>query len=190
MLLLPIDSKFPTEDYQALITASDIGDLPGIESARKNLINKIKVFAKDIRDKYINPPETTDFAILFLPIEGLYAEVLRHESIVEILQRDYKIVITGPTTLLALLTSLNMGFKTLAIEKRSAEVWKLLEAAKTQFSKFGDVLSATQKHLENASRSIGDAHHRTKQIEKKLKNVSELTFEESDKLLGDFIDEE
>jgi DNA recombination protein RmuC len=189
-LYLPIDSKFPTEDYNSLVVAYENSDLPGIELSKKALFNKIKTFAKDIRDKYINPPETTDFAIMFLPIEGLYAEVLRYENIVEFLQVEYKVIITGPTTLSALLTSLNIGFKTLAIEKRSAEVWKLLEATKSQFGKFGEVLAQTQKNIDAASKSISGAFHRTKQIERKLQNVSDMPYEEADNLLGELNNED
>ena len=137
---LPIDSKFPVEDYHALMNAYEHGDATNIENAAKQFENKIKNFAKDIRDKYIDPPYTTDFGIMFLPIEGLYAEVVRRTSLIEILQRDFKIIITGPTTLAAILNSLQMGFKTLAIEKRSSEVWKILGAVKTEFERFGGVL--------------------------------------------------
>ena len=141
---LPIDAKFPQEDYVRLQTAYDQGDIVGIEAANKALSNSIKKFAKDIRDKYIDPPHTTDFGIMFLPIEGLFAEVVRQPELVAILQREYKIIVTGPTTLAAMLNSLQMGFRTLALEKRSSEVWQVLGAVKTEFGKFGDVLAKTK----------------------------------------------
>ncbi|MCX6258884.1 MAG: DNA recombination protein RmuC [Bacteroidia bacterium] len=180
---LPVDSKFPTEDYQMLLDAYDQGNIPMIEEKTKALANRIKLSAKEIRDKYLDPPHTTDFAIMFLPFEGLYAEVLRNIGLFETIQREYKIVITGPTTLSALLNSLQMGFRTLAIEKRSGEVWELLGAIKTQFSQFGDILQKTQKKLQDASNVIEQASTRSRVIERKLKAVQELPVNQSRKVL-------
>lgn len=183
---LPIDSKFPMEDYYALNEAYDTGDASQITSSAKLLENAIKKFAKDIRDKYIDPPYTTDFGIMFLPVEGLYAEVIRRTNLVETLQRDYKIVITGPTTLAAILNSLQMGFRTLAIEKRSSEVWKILGAVKTEFSRFGDVLKKAQEKILKASEDIDDlVGTRTRKIQSKLKQVQELPTAESALMLGE-----
>jgi len=181
---LPLDSKFPTEDYQALLNAYEIGDLIGIEEKSKALANRIKLSAKDIKEKYIDPPNTTDFAILFLPFEGLYAEVLRNVGLFETLQRDYKVIITGPTTLAALLNSLQMGFRTLAIEKRTSEVWEILGAVKTEFGNFGEVLKKTQKKLQEASNVIDQAGKRSRAIERKLRDVQELPKGDSVRLLG------
>jgi DNA recombination protein RmuC len=171
---LPIDSKFPQEDYQRLLDAQEAGDKVMAEKSVKNLETRIKVEAKAIREKYIDPPNTTDFGIMFLPVEGLYAEVLRRPGLCDSLQRDYRIVVTGPTTLAALLNSLQMGFRTLAVEKRSSEVWELLGAVKTQFSKFGEVLAKTKKKLQEASNTIGQAEVRTRVITRKLSKVQEL----------------
>lgn len=180
---LPIDAKFPQEDYQRLLNFYDKCDEKGIEEAKKQLEKSIKKCAGDIRDKYINPPDTTDFGILFLPVEGLYAEVLRLPDLVEVLQRDFKIVIAGPTTLAAFLNSLQMGFKTLAIEKRSSEVWKLLGAVKTDFSKFGSLLEDASNKLLKAHESIDTAVKKTRSIEKKLKEVQELPSNEAEEIL-------
>ncbi len=180
---LPIDSKFPQEDYQRLLDAQDAADKVMAEKSVKNLETRIKVEAKAIREKYIDPPNTTDFGIMFLPIEGLYAEVLRRPGLCDSLQRDYRIVVTGPTTLAALLNSLQMGFRTLAVEKRSSEVWELLGAVKTQFSKFGDVLAKTKKKLQEASNTIDQAEVRTRVIERKLSKVQELPQNDSAKLI-------
>ena len=171
---LPIDSKFPQEDYQRLLDAQEAADKVQAERAVKNLENRVKVEAKAIRHKYIDPPNTTDFGIMFLPVEGLYAEVLRRPGLCDILQRDFRIVVTGPTTLAALLNSLQMGFRTLAIEKRSSEVWELLGAVKTQFGKFGEVLAKTKKKLQEASNTIDQAEIRTRVITRKLSKVQEL----------------
>jgi DNA recombination protein RmuC len=152
-VLLPIDAKFPQEDYQRLVDAYEQGDIPKIEEAGKALEARIKSEAKSIADKYIDPPATTDFGIMFLPYESLYAEVLRRPGLYEMIQRMYRVNITGPATLSALLNSLQMGFRTLAIEKRSSEVWVLLSAVKTEFTRFGDILSKTRKKL---ARSIRD----------------------------------
>ncbi|KAF0151521.1 MAG: hypothetical protein FD143_1886 [Ignavibacteria bacterium] len=168
---LPIDAKFPMEDYQRLLAAQEVGDIVVIEETSKALEARIRGEAKSIFEKYIDPPNTTDVAILFLPIEGLFAEVLRRPGLFEKLQSDYKVIIAGPTNLTAILNSLQMGFRTLAIEKRSSEVWSLLSAVKTEFGKFGEVLEKTQKKLQEASNTIDDASKRTRAIERKLKNV-------------------
>ncbi|MBP6859077.1 MAG: DNA recombination protein RmuC [Candidatus Magasanikbacteria bacterium] len=181
---LPIDSKFPTEDYELLLAAYEKSDPLLIETASKQLAAKIKSFAKDIRDKYVDPPNTTDFAIMFLPFEGLYAEVLRINGLFEMLQRECKVNITGPTTLGAFLNSLQMGFRTLAIEKRSSEVWEVLGAVKTEFSRFGDILDKTQKKLSEASSVIDQAGVRSRVIERKLRDVQELPKAEALQLLG------
>jgi len=181
---LPMDAKFPTEDYQQLLDAYEAGDMAEIQEYQKKLSNRIKGEAKSIRDKYIEVPHTTDFAILFLPFEGLYAEVLRL-NLFETLQRDYKVMIAGPTTISAFLNSMQMGFRTLAIEKRSSEVWQLLGAVKTEFHKFETVLAKTKKKLEEAGRVIDTAGTRTRAIERKLRDVEELPLEDSRRLLGD-----
>ncbi|MGD9241389.1 MAG: DNA recombination protein RmuC [Desulfobacterales bacterium] len=180
---LPIDSKFPQEDYQRLLDAQEAADKVQAEKSVKNLETRIKAEAKAIREKYIDPPHTTDFGIMFLPVEGLYAEVLRRPGLCDDLQRDYRIVVTGPTTLAALLNSLQMGFRTLAIEKRSSEVWELLGAVKTQFSKFGEVLAKTKKKLQEASNTIDQAEVRTRVISRKLSKVQELPLVDSAKLI-------
>jgi len=174
VLWLPIDAKFPMEDYQRLQLAQETVDLAAIEEASKALENRIKGEAKTIFDKYLDPPNTTDFALMFLPVEGLFAEVLRRPGLIEKIQTDYKVVLTGPTTLTAILNSLQMGFRTLAIEKRSSEVWSLLGAVKTEFGKFGDILEKTQKKLAEASNTIDDASKRSRAIERKLRDVQEL----------------
>lgn len=185
VVYLPLDAKFPREHYDALIAAYEHGDPAAVEIASKLLEGNIKKFAKDIRDKYIDPPHTTDFGIMFLPVEGLYAEVVKRPGLIETLQRDFKIIITGPTTLAALLNSLQMGFRTLAIEKRSSEVWMLLSAVKNEFGKFGEILEKTQKKLNEASSTIADAASKSRTIEKKLKNVQELPSPEPISLLGE-----
>ena len=172
---MPIDSKFPQEDYQRLIDAQEAADKELAEKSIKNLEMRIKTEARFIKEKYIDPPHTTDFGIMFLPIEGLYAEVLRRPGLCDTLQRDYRIVVSGPTTLAALLNSLQMGFRTLAIEKRSSEVWELLGAVKTEFGKFGDVLARTKKKLKEASNTIGQAEVRTRAIERRLRDVGQVT---------------
>lgn len=174
-IYLPIDAKFPQEDYVRLQSAYEIGDTIGIETANKSLVQSIKKFAKDIRDKYIDPPHTTDFGIMFLPIEGLFAEVVRQPELVATLQRDYKIIITGPTTLAAMLNSLQMGFKTLAIQKRSSEVWQILGAVKTEFGKFSGVLEKAQKKISEANKELDNlVGTRSKMMLSKLKKVEEL----------------
>jgi DNA recombination protein RmuC len=181
---LPIDAKFPLEDYQRLLEAQDRADPLAVEVAGKALEMRMRDEARKIRDKYLEPPYTTDFAILYLPAEGLYAEVLRRPGLADALQRDCRISIAGPTTLAALLNSLQMGFRTLAIEKRSSEVWGVLGAIKTEFGKFGEVLEATRKKLEQATKSIESAGVRTRQIERKLKGVEALTMVEAQTKLG------
>lgn len=191
-LLLPIDSKFPMEDYQRLQDAYDRSqELTNIEieTCARQFENAVKKSAKDIRDKYINPPHTTDFAILFVPTEGLYAEILRRSGLFEYLQRDLKISVVGPSNLVAFLSSLQMGFRTLAIEKRSSEVWDLLGAVKSEFGKFGDVLDKTKKKLEQAVDAIGSAGTKSRAIERKLRNVAEMPREQSKKLLGEILAE-
>ena len=181
---LPIDAKFPMEDYQRLLEAQDRADPLAVEIAAKALEMRLRDEAKKIRDKYVEPPYTTDFAILYLPIEGLYAEALRRPGLAEALQRDWRVSIAGPTTLAALLNSLQMGFRTLAIEKRSSEVWGVLGAIKTEFGKFGEALEATRKKLEQATKSIESAGVRTRQIERKLKGVEALPMLEAQARLG------
>ncbi|MBI3123728.1 MAG: DNA recombination protein RmuC [Ignavibacteriales bacterium] len=180
---LPVDAKFPMEDYQRLLAAQELGDIVLIEETSKALEARIRGEAKSIFDKYIDPPNTTDVAILFLPIEGLFAEVLRRPGLFERLQNDYKVIIAGPTTLTAILNSLHMGFRTLAIEKRSSEVWSLLGAVKAEFGKFGDVLEKTQKKLQEASNTIEDASKRTRVIERKLKSVETNSADEQTNLI-------
>ena len=180
---MPIDAKFPQEDYQRLLDAQDEADKEAAEKSIRNLEMRIKAEAKEIKEKYIDPPNTTDFAIMFLPVEGLYAEVLRRPGLCDILQRDYRVVVTGPTTLAALLNSLQMGFRTLAIEKRSSEVWELLGIVKTEFGKFGDVLSRTKKKLQEASNTIDKAEIRTRAIERRLRQVQEIPADDQIELL-------
>ena len=180
---LPIDAKFPIEDYHRLVEAWDAGDPAAVESARKGLRARIQGCARDIRDKYINPPLTTDFALLFLPVEGLYAEVLRDPALFDQLRRQYQVVVVGPTTVSAILSSLQMGFRTLAIEKRTGEVWKILSAVKNEFGKFGLVLEKTQKKLQEASNTIETASHRSRQIQRKLNKVQSLPVDETSGIL-------
>ncbi len=182
---LPLDSKFPTEDYQLLMDAHDNAEPQKIETARKELARKIKLFAREIKERYVDPPNTTDFAIMFLPIEGLYAEVLRDSGLFETLQREYRVIVTGPTTLSALLSSLQMGFRTLAIEKRSSEVWEILSAVKTEFGKFGEILERTRKKLSEATDVVDKAGVRSRAIERKLKDVQELPPSKAVKMLED-----
>ncbi|PYL16726.1 MAG: DNA recombination protein RmuC, partial [Verrucomicrobia bacterium] len=171
---LPIDAKFPTEDYQRLLAAQDKGDVVAIDDAMKSLETQLKKSAKDICQKYINPPRTTDFALMFLPTEGLYAEAIRRVGLVEQVQRDCRVIFAGPTTLAALLNSLQMGFRTLAIQKRSSEVWNLLAAVKTEFGKFGEALSAVKDKLDQAARHVDTVAVRSRAITKKLRDVEEL----------------
>jgi DNA recombination protein RmuC len=171
---LPIDAKFPTEDYQRLLAAQEQGNAGAVDEAMKSLETQLKKCAKDICQKYINPPRTTDFALMFLPTEGLYAEAIRRVGLVEQVQRDCRVVFAGPTTLAALLNSLQMGFRTLAIQKRSSEVWNLLAGVKTEFGKFGDALSAAKEKLDQAARKMEDVDVRSRAITRKLRDVEEL----------------
>ncbi|MCB5253916.1 MAG: DNA recombination protein RmuC [Candidatus Cloacimonadaceae bacterium] len=171
---LPIDAKFPIEDYYSLVDAFETGDRAAIASSQKAIANRIKSSARDIRDKYLNPPVTTDFAILFLPFESLYAEVLRIPGLFEMVMREYSIILCGPTTAAALLNSLQVGFRTMAIQKKSSEVWKVLAAVKKDFGLFGDVLLNTRKKIEGVGRELDKAHHRSRQIEKKLGRMENL----------------
>lgn len=182
-LWLPIDSKFPKEDYEALVEAYEQADLPRIDEYRKAFVRAIRKNAQDIREKYIEPPYTTEYGVMFLPYESLYAEVLRTPGLFEQLQKEYKITVAGPTTLSAFLNSLQMGFRTLAIEKRSSEVWDLLGAVKTEFGKFGEVLAKTKKKLEEATHVIDDAGVRTRAIERQLRHVQELPGDQSQRLI-------
>ena len=182
---LPIDAKFPLEDYQRLLDAQERVDLAALEDAGRSLENRVRAEAKTIRDKYLEPPHTTDFALLFLPIEGLYAEVIRRPGLFDAIQRDYRVTLTGPTTLTAILNSLQMGFRTLAIEQRSSEVWQVLGAVKTEFGKFGDVLAKTKKKLEEATRTIDQAEVRTRAIDRKLRGVEALPAGQARLLLDD-----
>jgi DNA recombination protein RmuC len=186
---LPIDSKFPVEDYERLLAAQERADPAGVDEASKAIDNRIKLEAKTIREKYIAPPHTTDFAILFLPTEGLYAEALRRPGLADFVQREYRVSIAGPTTLSALLNSLQMGFRTLAIEQRSSEVWELLSAVKTEFGRFGDVLARTKAQLQTVTNSIGQAETRTRQMTRKLKDVEALPVPQAELLLGKVDDE-
>ncbi|MGN6490789.1 MAG: DNA recombination protein RmuC [Agriterribacter sp.] len=190
-LLLPVDSKFPNEDYQRLLDAYDnagIADARELETAGRHFENAVKKNAKDIQDKYINPPYTTDFAIMFVPTEGLYAEILRRTGLFESLQREYRITVVGPTNLVAFLSSLQMGFRTLAIEKRSSEVWQLLGAVKTEFGNFGTVLEKTKRKLEEAAATIDKAGVRTRAIERQLRKVEALPREQSAAMLDEISD--
>jgi DNA recombination protein RmuC len=180
---MPIDSKFPQEDYLKLVEAADTGDGDAVQKTAAALLRSVHSSAKEIRDKYLNPPATTDFAIMFLPTEGLYAEVLRQPGQVEKIQQDYRIVVAGPTTLSAILSSLRIGFRTLAIEKRSSEVWKVLAAVKTEFGKFGHVLSTVKRQLNTASNTIEQTGVRTRAMERKLQTVQELPSAESTEVL-------
>lgn len=183
-VLLPVDSKFPREDYEAILNAQEEADPEALATASKNLAQRITGEAKDISEKYIDPPATTDFALMFLPAEGLFAEVLRIPGLFEKIRKDYNVVITGPTTITAILNSLQMGFRTLAIEKRSSEVWKVLGAVKTEFGKFSDYLSKTREKLQQAADNIKKAEKRTQMIGKKLKGVEHLGDIETENLLG------
>ena len=183
-VLLPVDSKFPVEDYKRLVDSEEAGDVDVINSARKNLENSIKLFAKDIHDKYIETPYTTDFGIMFLPTESLYCEVLKNTALIETLNQKYRVVVSGPSTFVALLNSLQMGFRTLAIEKRSSEVWKLLGGVKSEFEKFGDLLDKTNKKLQEISNTMERASAKTRTIQRKLKNVEALPVDNEDEFYG------
>jgi DNA recombination protein RmuC len=188
-VLLPIDAKFPLEDYQRVVDAAERGDPDAVETAARQLEARVRACARDIRDKYVNPPKTTDFGILFLPTEGLCAEVLRRTGLTDQLQRDFHVVPCGPTTLWALLNSLQMGFRTLAIERRSSEVWTLLGAVKTEFARFGDTLDLVQKKLGEASDKIDTARKGTRKIQRKLQDVQELPAAEAAPLIATGIDD-
>jgi DNA recombination protein RmuC len=181
---LPIDAKFPLEDYQRLVDALEAGDRDAADLSGRELEKRVQQCAKDIQNRYVEPPHTTDFAILFLPVEGLYAELLRRPGLVDSLQREQRIVVAGPTTLVAMLNSLQMGFKTLAIEKRSSEVWKLLAAVKGEFEKFGGILDGVQKKLQEASNKMDEASRKTKTITRRLRDVEELPPGEATRLLA------
>lgn len=182
---LPLDSKFPHEDYEKLLNAQEAGDVEAVRVTGAQLERAIRIQAKSISEKYIAPPQTTDFAVMFLPTEGLYAEVIRRPGLVDVLQREHRIVIAGPTTLTALLNSLQMGFRTLAIEKRSSEVWGLLGAVKNEFGKFAGILEKAEKQINTVGRSLGDASRKTRTIERKLRGVETLSDSQSQALLGD-----
>lgn len=181
---LPIDAKFPKDAYEQLVDAYESGDAAAIEATNKNLESVIKKMAKDIRDKYIDPPHTTDFAIMFLPFEGIYAEVIRRSNLLEQLQREFKVIVTGPTTLAAILNSLQMGFRTLALQKRSSEVWTILGAVKTEFEKFGGLLEKAQKNIQQANGTLDELiGTRTNALKRKLKDVQALPSSEVKNIL-------
>lgn len=193
VVYLPVDAKFPKDVYEQYVDAYEAGDAALIDATSKQLETTVKKMAKDIHDKYIEPPFTTDFAIMFLPFENIYAEVIRRTALIETLQRDYKTVVTGPTTLGAILNSLQMGFRTLAIQKRTSEVWNVLGAVKTEFGKFGGLLEKVQKNLQSAGDQLEEVMgKRTRAIERKLRQVEALPMEESRKMLevSDLTDEE
>jgi len=182
---LPIDAKFPREDYERLVIAQEKADPVAAEAAARQLEQRLRLEAKTIRTKYVSPPDTTDFALMFLPTEGLYAEVVRRPGLMDDLQRSWRVVVAGPSTLAAILSSLQMGFRTLAVEKRSSEVWQLLGAVKTEFGKFGDVLAKTKEQIDRASTTLGTAAVRTRAIERKLRDVESLPETTSAQLLED-----
>jgi DNA recombination protein RmuC len=182
---LPIDAKFPREDYERLLDAQQLADAEAMERAAAALERRVRDEAKSIRAKYIAPPATTDFAILFLPTEGLYAEIIRRPGLFDSVQREQRVIVTGPTTLSAVLNSLQMGFRTLAIQKRSSEVWQLLGAVKNEFGKFGDVLKMVRKKLDEAGKHIDATAQRTRAIERKLRDVESLPVEQAQQLLGE-----
>jgi len=173
-VLLPIDAKFPIEDYQRLQAAQEAGDRAALEMAERALETRVKLEAKTIAEKYVEPPHTTDFAVLYLPFESLFAEVLRRPGLFDQIQRQYRVTICGPTNMLAVLNSLQMGFRTLAIQQRSSEVWKVLGTVKSEFGKFAEVLANTKRQLQTVANTIDQAEVRTRQIERKLKDVEAL----------------
>jgi len=189
-LWLPIDAKFPRDDYERLLDAHERADAPAMEVAAKAIETRLKLEARSIRDKYVAPPHTTDFAILFVPTEGLYAEALRRPGLVESMQREHKVMLAGPTTLLATLTSLQMGFRTLALEQRSVEVWEVLGAVKTEFAKFADVLARTKKKLDEASNTIEQAQTRSNVMTRRLKAVEALPETRTASLLPGLLNED
>jgi DNA recombination protein RmuC len=182
---LPIDAKFPREDYERLLQAHEQADAPGAETAMRQLEQRLRLEAKSIREKYLSPPHTTDFALMFLPVEGLYAEAVRRPGLLDDLQRLHRVVIAGPTTLAAILSSLQMGFRTLAVEKRSSEVWQLLGAVKTEFGKFGDMVAKAREQVDKASRTLGSYETRSRAIERRLREVQALPETATRSLLGD-----
>lgn len=189
VVYLPIDAKFPQETYLQLTEAYEVGDPDAIEAATRALEGVIRKMARDIQEKYIDPPNTTDFGIMFLPFEGVYAEVIRHSELIEQLQRDFRITVTGPTTLAAILNSLQMGFKTLAIQKRSSEVWRVLGAIKTEFGKFGGMLEKAQKNLHTATNQLDElVGKRTKAIQRRLRDVESLPQGEANRFLPEITD--
>lgn len=185
VVYIPIDAKFPKEDYERLLQAQDEGNAALVEEQQRAIENRIKLEAKKIRDKYIDPPQTTDFAIMYLPIEGLYAEVLRRPGLHEQMQRDFRVSILGPTTITAHLNALQMGFRTLAVEKRASEVWTLLGTVKNEFGRFGEILENTKKKLDSASKEIDLAASKSRTIEKKLNKVQELPSNVKTNLIAD-----
>lgn len=188
---LPVDAKFPKDIFEAVQDAYDDGDIDKIHKAQKNLENTIKKMAKDIRDKYLDPPNTTDFGIMFLPFEGIYAEVVRNSNLLEELQRNFRVIVTGPSTLAAILNSLQMGFRTLAIQKRSSEVWKILGAVKTEFSKFGGLLSKAHKNIQTGLNQLDNVMGtRTRAITRSLKDVESLSQSDTSKILPEITDDE
>jgi DNA recombination protein RmuC len=187
---LPIDAKFPKDTYEYLLEAYEAGDLDKIAQAQKNLETTVKKMAKDISEKYLDPPYTTDFGIMFLPFEGIYAEVVRKASLLEELQRSYKIIVTGPTTLAAILNSLQMGFKTLAIQKRSGEVWQVLGAVKKEFESFGGMMDKAQKNIQTGLNQLDDVMgKRTRAIQRKLKSVESLTEDEKNRIIPELLEQ-
>ncbi|HXK74372.1 MAG TPA: DNA recombination protein RmuC, partial [Bacteroidales bacterium] len=182
---LPIDAKFPKDRYEQLQDAYEDGDPAQIQVAQKNLEDTIKNMAKDIKEKYLDPPNTTDFGIMFLPFEGIYAEVVRRAALLDELQRKYKVIVTGPTTLAAILNSLQMGFKTLAIQKRSSEVWQVLGAVKKEFENFGGLINKAQKNIQTGLNQLEDVvGTRTRAIQRKLRNVESLSESEAQNILS------
>ncbi|MFP7723285.1 DNA recombination protein RmuC [Lysobacter sp. A3-1-A15] len=186
---LPVDAKFPREDYESLIDAQEKGDIDAVKSSTAQLERAIRVQAKSISDKYVCPPHTTDFAVMFLPTEGLYAEVIRRAGLVDLLQREHRVVLAGPTTFTALLNSLQMGFRTLAIEQRSSEVWQVLSAVKSEFGKFAGILEKAEKQISTVGKSLGEASRKTRTIERKLRGVEQLPSDQSRQLLGTSLDD-
>jgi DNA recombination protein RmuC len=188
-LWLPIDAKFPREDYERLVEAQERADPQAVDAAARAIEQRLRAEARNIREKYLAPPHTTEFALMFVPTEGLYAEALRRPGLVEAMQREHRVTLVGPTTLLATLTSLQMGFRTLALEQRSAEVWEVLGAVKTEFAKFGEVLARTQKKLQEASNTIESARTRTNQMARRLRDVEALPELQARQLLPGVIDD-
>ena len=187
---LPIDAKFPREDYERLLDAQEQGDPELVRSTGAQLEKAIRTQARSISDKYVVPPHSTDFAVMFLPTEGLYAEVIRRPGLTDALQREHRVVVAGPTTVTALLNSLQMGFRTLAIEQRSGEVWALLGAVKSEFGKFAGILEKAEKQINTVGKSLGDASRKTRTIERRLRSVESLDQERAQALLGEVGPEE